>query len=65
MLRAIHVLAEFREGSSPRVGRRSRAAAAANPWAPRPVLTVEEVLLVADDADEADELGYPVPELHE
>ena len=48
-----------------RVGRRSRAAAAANPWAPRPVLTVEEVLLVADDDDEADELGYPVPELHE
>ena len=51
--------------SSPRVGRPSRAAAVANPWAPRPVLTVEEVLLVADDADEADERGYPVPELHE
>lgn len=45
--------------------RPSRAAAAANPWAPPPVLTVEDDPLAADDTDEVDEHGEPVQELDE
>ncbi len=55
----------FAEGSSRALRRSSRAAVAANPWALRPVPTVEEYPLASDDADEADERGYLMPELHD
>ena len=45
------------------MSRPTRAAAAANRWAPPPATTVEDDPLAADDADEVDKHGEPMAEL--
>lgn len=42
-----------------------RAAAAANPFAPQQIPSLDEDPLVADDADEVDENGDPIDEVPE